>query len=66
MWSYVRSSLLACLVALIAALTTGCSFDHSLFDGSLLNGWFDYAHSDSYNRGALVTDPHAMTGGLHN
>jgi hypothetical protein len=62
----VRSGVLACLVALIAAMTTGCSFDHSLFDGSLLNGWFDYAHSSNYWDRGVITDPSAMTGGWHN
>ena len=65
MWPHVRSGLLASLVAVITATTTGCSFDRSLFDGSLFNGWFDYAHSTSYNDRGVITDPHAMTGGWH-
>ena len=67
---HVRSGLLACLAVVLAAMTAGCklescSIESSLFDGTFFNGWFDYAHSASYWDRGVITDPSAMTGGLH-
>jgi hypothetical protein len=61
MSAYVRSGLLICLIAIVSAATTGCSW----FDGSVFDDWWNYAHSAAYNERGVITDPAAMIGGLH-